>query len=301
MSNLNTFFPSVTGEILHPNKNYIINGGFQTHQKADNYTGSVFGYNSFDMWANNAGTTTQKYIYDDIPVLGLKGYDLLKTNLNIRTGIEFDNILPTVGKTYTLSYDVMSSGTDAYDSVLVRFRASVGNGTPTLIYTNVPDKEVPVGVWTKRTHTFTVTSTRLSGDNVFVWISFNNDSLFGSDIVYVRNVKLEDGSIATPFVIDSLSESLSKCQRYYWKGKMVGSHMFHYGGTGYTQMDGASIGFPVTMRATPTVSIVTNPGFSNCTMNSIYADIHGMFLKLDVTSAGKFRALNGVYDASAQL
>jgi len=301
MSNLNTFFPSVTGEILHPNKNYIVNGGFQTWQKDDNYTGSGFGYNSVDMWANLGGTTTQRYVYDNIPVLGLKGYDLLKDYINIRTGIEFDDMLPTVGKTYTLSYEVMASGTLAYDSVLIRFRASVANGTDTLIYSSTPDKEIPVGSWVKRTHTFTVTSTRISGDNVFVWLNFTNSSLFGSDIVYVRNVKLEDGSIATPFVIDSISESLSKCQRYYWKGEMTGGGVNNYAPAGHVLMYGAYIGFPTTMRAKPTASVITNPTFSNCTMNSLDSDKDGMTLRLNVTSTGKFRAYYGIYDASAQL
>jgi hypothetical protein len=71
---------------------------------------------------------------------------------------------------------------------------------------------------------------------------------------YVTGVKLETGSVATPYNRQSLAKSLADCQRYY---QVRNNHTI-----GGTTANGVGINlnysFPTVMRATPTI----NPGMS---------------------------------------
>jgi hypothetical protein len=69
----------------------------------------------------------------------------------------------------------------------------------------------------------------------------------------ITGVQLEPGSVATPFEFEDYGTTLAKCQRYYWSGTWVGGAIYdddylvnYFGGQ-----------FPVTMRATPTLSITS--------------------------------------------
>ena len=67
---------------------------------------------------------------------------------------------------------------------------------------------------------------------------------------YVTGVKLEIGSVATPFNRQSLAKSLADCQRYY---QPLNSLII----AGYNTTSSliyAGVPFPVTMRATPTIA-----------------------------------------------
>ena len=64
----------------------------------------------------------------------------------------------------------------------------------------------------------------------------------------ITGVKLEIGSIATPFNRQSLTKSMADCQRYYQIGN-AGMNTF---GQACVPL-GATIPFPVLMRASPTV------------------------------------------------
>ena len=73
---------------------------------------------------------------------------------------------------------------------------------------------------------------------------------FGSGYLDLTGVKLEAGSIATPFPQQSLAQSMADCQRYY--NQMIGVTQLQPGGAigvGF----GQTISFP-TMRAAPTIT-----------------------------------------------
>jgi hypothetical protein len=74
---------------------------------------------------------------------------------------------------------------------------------------------------------------------------------------YVTGVKLEIGSVATPYNRQSLAKSLADCQRYYQTVTTYFSGDVSTGSYYYN-----SVNFGTTMRATPTV-VFTNIGQSN--------------------------------------
>ena len=71
--------------------------------------------------------------------------------------------------------------------------------------------------------------------------------------LYLTGVQLEKGPTATSFDYRPYGTELQLCQRYYWKGNLPIMRNF----TGSAIAVQSSIGFPVTMRATPTVSVDT--------------------------------------------
>jgi hypothetical protein len=85
---------------------------------------------------------------------------------------------------------------------------------------------------------------------------------------YITGVQLEVGSTATPFERRLYNQELANCQRYYQSLVTCGLP-FSYNTTTVT----SNISFPVTMRATPTVSLNTAmtialPGVANYSQSS---------------------------------
>jgi hypothetical protein len=77
--------------------------------------------------------------------------------------------------------------------------------------------------------------------------------------LFLTGVKLEVGSVATPYNRQSLAKSLADCQRYY---QANGSFTFG----GYQVGGGVIYGsfpFPVTMRAAPTTAAFTGVSYTN--------------------------------------
>jgi hypothetical protein len=103
------------------------------------------------------------------------------------------------------------------------------------------------------------------------WASANYTGATGAISVVATNgatffltgVKLEIGSIATPFNRQSLAKSLADCQRYYQTGQVA----FAGFNTNVSANAYASAYFMATMRATPTLTTITNNN-ANFTLTS---------------------------------
>lgn len=109
----------------------------------------------------------------------------------------------------------------------------------------------------------------------------------GSSIT-LKNVKLEQGSIATPFVPRLYAEELALCQRYYEITPQFSA--YKYAGASHKYFQG--IGFKVTKRVMPSIICgELSDGGTNHTSkyNSATCDINGIVyfnLKEDLTGVG---------------
>jgi hypothetical protein len=141
----------------------------------------------------------------------------------------------------------------------------------------------PAGAW--------ATGNFVSANGAISLVS-NNGAQFN-----ITGVKLEVGTVATPFNRQSLAKSMADCQRYYqtgnirvrgWSGAVVGIVVGH------------SMLYPVNMRAAPTLvdqytSIVAaTPGVQPVSPSTIY--VYGIS-----TTINTQLSLDGTFTASAEL
>jgi hypothetical protein len=95
---------------------------------------------------------------------------------------------------------------------------------------------------------------------------------------YITGVQLEKGSTATSFDYRTYTNELQLCQRYYYRvtGATGGYSTFGAGQAMSTTQGRISVHYPVTMRATPTISYtgevyLTDSGANGVTVTSILA------------------------------
>jgi hypothetical protein len=74
---------------------------------------------------------------------------------------------------------------------------------------------------------------------------------------YITGVQLEAGSSASSFAHENYSDTLQKCQRYYWQNTNAFGYYAYQYATGNKFMP---IFYPVEMRTTPTSTVVYNTG-----------------------------------------
>jgi hypothetical protein len=115
-----------------------------------------------------------------------------------------------------------------------------------------------------------------------------------SNNVYLTGVQLEVGSVATDFAFEDTSVTLTKCQRYFWKGGIGAT-----GGALSTSVGVFGIVFPTSMRAAPTCTI--NTGHAGVAASFYVADTGGSGLQTTsaaiadsvLDEAGCYLAING--------
>jgi hypothetical protein len=78
-----------------------------------------------------------------------------------------------------------------------------------------------------------------------------------NDAFYITGVQLEAGSSASSFAHENYSDTLQKCQRYYWQNTNAYGYYAYQYSTGNKFMP---IFYPVEMRTTPTSTVVYNTG-----------------------------------------
>jgi len=195
-------------------------------------------------------------------------------------------------KTVTLSFQVYSSLTGTFGG---SFRNSAGNRGYPFSYS------IPVA------NTWTQISITIAGDTTGTWLTTNGigiECLFGLGVgsnfsgtagawaaanrmsatgatsvvgtngatFYITGVQLEVGSTATSFDYRQYGTELALCQRYYWKSLGAGNESI--GIAGYNIAGNAvwtQFSLPVTMRATPTVTVNGTWAVSNTGQPTIRA------------------------------
>ena len=329
--------------------NRIINGDCRIDQRNNGASGTAYGY-TIDRWAVN-GTVAGKFAWGRnstgpfpgfpyaFSVQSTSTFTLAATDyFSLQQVIEADMVSDFAWGTAsaqpaTLSFWALSSLGGTFGGSIVNgaanrsypFTFPLVAGTPTKIIVTIPGDTG--GTWT------------LSGNGKGVTINFDLGagatyrgpanawagvwyvgatgavSLVATNAAqfYVTGVKLEIGSVATPFNRQSLAKSMADCQRYYSKtysqlqvpalaaADSTSLGMFTGPNAITSNYAGVVWSYPITMRATPTVTLFSphTGATGNCYAQNAAIDL-GAVLSTgsDVTATLR---INGVATAVSDL
>ena len=280
----------------------------------------------------NAGSVTPPVGFTNyLGATSLSAYSVVAGDIfNIRQGIEGFNIADlgwgtANAKTVTLSFLVRSSLTGTFGGSL---KNNAGNRSYPFNYS------IPVA------NTWTPISISIVGDTTGTWLTNNGvginlnfslgtgstysgtagawaganylsatgaTSVVGTNgaTFYITGVQLEKGSVATPFEVRSYGTELALCQRYYCIFPVAAGAAYPIGGAGanaYVQYT-----YPVTMRATPTITAGAQSSNVNVSSDSFSGggvaptSIGGVYNVIQGSTAGNFAASRLYNSASAEL
>jgi hypothetical protein len=254
--------------------NAIINGNFDIWQRGTSFTGSKYGA---DRWQNvvSGSTATQSqqtFTLGQTDVPGEPEYFARTVVSSVAGAGNYSFILQRIegvrtfaGQTATLSFWAKA---DAAKNIAVEFEQFFGTGGSPSTPVNALGVTTLAITTSWQKFTVTVSLPSISGkvlgtDNNSQLIAlfwFDAGSNFNartnslgqqSGTFDIARVKLEAGSVATPFRPRPVGEELALCQRYYWKG--LPFQTFNMGAYSANIFQTMSFDFPVTMRANPTI------------------------------------------------
>ena len=231
-------------------KNILINSSFRVSQRGDYTSATSATHNIYmlDRW--------QTAISPASTIQDLGGYAELKATAaatgSVRLYQTIEDLYLLEGQTVTVSCEMKSNTANG--------RLQMHNGSW------VADNASHTGGGAWETLSFTVSMpSSLSVTSIQVGIdgvSSANVPIAVGDYCQIKNVQLELGSVATDFEHRSYGEELALCQRYYTEIKQF---VFNANKGTDSHWDGhanaGSYPFPVTMRASPSVTIVQTFGW----------------------------------------
>jgi len=256
-------------------RNLIINGNMACWQRGTSVTGATSGgVKTADRWHFNASGGTmnqsQQIVTLGDSVVGDFKYFLRSefTTGDDNTGItqRIEDVQSVLEGSVTLSF--YAKGTNPNSGHIgVKARQYFGTGGSPSTNVVIQSQDVVLtSSWQRFVLTFTIPS--LSGkvlgtnnDNFFevYFQQPNDDDNASAWTLDITGVQLEVGETATPFEHRSFGDELAKCQRYYAKSTGQNVHGKQYN-------SGTWLGdpqYPVTMRATPSVTATTGGSYNN--------------------------------------
>jgi hypothetical protein len=266
---------SITG------RNRLINGSMAVAQRGTSFTSATTPANSddtytLDRWyilsdGNDAVDVTQETSV--VPTNGFKAIALDVETVNKKFGIaqiiEQANCIGLIGGEVTLSFKAKVSSVTKLDNVKAAIIAWSGTadtvtsdiisawgaeGTDPTLIANATYENTPANLGLTTSYaTFSVTANIDTADAkniiVMIWSDVTDTSL--GDFLYITDVQLEAGAVATPFEWRMYHDEIVLCYRYY----QVNSMWVGGAGTGTTTV---SVGGPflAPMRAAPTYTLL---------------------------------------------
>ena len=239
-------------------RNLLINGGFDIWQRGDSFIDPVASFLA-DRWSSRStvdvgGTKrvasnsfyTEKHML--IEYTNATSYDYLIQNVEGKK---------VAGENCTYSLQVYIDTACDFRATFKTFEAGVETGAIQSPTTTVNE----TGKWVDISWTLVMpaaTSSLLASDDymqVFLKIAGDGTDTIGTNKVRFRRVKLEQGSVATPFETVPIADTLARCQRYYAEFSQQQALLQRLLGgntTGY-----AVVNFTQEMRITPIVGDIT--------------------------------------------
>ena len=252
-------------------RNIFINGAMAIAQRGT--TSSSTGYQTVDRWNMPNGTNQAQLT--DAPtgfsnslevtgtVAGSSGYGIIYQN------IESKNIIPFIGQSCVISAYIKNTGTSSSTFNCELYYANATDNFSGITYISSPTPQSITTGWTRVTFpAFVVPSSAASGLQVRL---FRYDGS-NSQKWQITGIQMEAGTVATPFEFRQYTTELALCHRYYWQGYgiIAAGNYFMYN-ISYSNWVGNFGRFPVTMRATPTMSFTGGSGV-NCSSVGVYLE-----------------------------
>jgi hypothetical protein len=288
-------------------KNYLINGSFAVAQRGTSFTstGSANNDDSYtlDRWYILSDGNDIIDVTQDTTTVPTNGefaialdVETVNKKFGIATIIENKDVIGLIGNTVNFSFKAKVSATTKLDNVKAAIVAWSGTadtvtsdiisawgaeGTNPTLIANATYENTPVNLnLTTSYATYSVSAAvdTASTQNLilFIWSDVTDTTL--GDFLYIAEVKLGLGSIATAFEYagGTFQGELAACQRYYYLH--VSGSIFAIGSGNYysaTQVSG-TVQFPATMRIAPTLVATSGTDFYRADRNSL-ADTFNSF------------------------
>jgi hypothetical protein len=300
-SSTGEFVTSVTGF-----KNRILNGSMALDQRnagasqtitaaaalaytVDRWYGYCTGANVTGQQVAGANATQFRYRFTGAASVTAVGFG---------QRIEQKNSYDLAGSTATLSADLAISATLTTVTWTAYYATTTADTFGSLASPTVTS--IATGTFTV-TSTVTNFSTNISipaAATTGIQILFTVGALTAGLTWTIGNVQLEKGSTATSFDYRPYGTELALCQRYFQLMDM--GYVYGYAPSG-NQIT-SNYTYPVAMRASPTISIITNPTFGSGTAVNSYQTTARMTAFYMITNgAGYATWVNGQFSVAIEL
>ena len=265
-------------------RNLIHNSSFEVWQRGTSFSSGASGGNRYtaDRWS--VPTRTRVAQTTDVPA-GFKYAILLDREqtggtepFTLSQGVAASHIRDT--GSYTLSFYAKSSDISSVN-INVQDRTTVGEGG-TNHSSIVTNQAITISSsWARYTHTFTLSSTSLTG--TCLRISIGNTSASQHDELLLTGIQLETGSVATEIERRYYGLELQLCKRFY---QSAGGR--HFGATEGSTQFRMLVPLEPPMRVAPTVTVRSGGKFNtryagdttitNPTIQDTRSDARGIWL-----------------------
>lgn len=221
-------------------RNRLINGDFRVAQRGTSFVAGANNDDTYnlDRWTllsdgNDIVDVTQANV---APTAGLFSIGLDVETANKKFGIiqfiEQRNIVGMFNQPCTLSFSARTTGTSIGNlkAVILSWNGTADTVTSDVVSAwgadgvtptfaanwtaeNTPTNLAPSNTWTRYSITATVDTASTNNVAVFIWCDDMTTTL--GDFLYVTDVQLEVGIMATPFERQSMQATLADCYRYF--------------------------------------------------------------------------------------
>ena len=261
-------------------RNHLINGNFQIAQRGTSFVAGANNDDTYnlDRWyilsdGNDIVDITQSTT--EVPANGSQtsialDVETVNKKFGIAQIIEQRNCQSLIGNTVTLSFKAKVSSTAKLDNVkcaIVSWSGTADTVTsdivsawnvegtnPTLIanatYENTPANLNVTTSWAAYSVSAAVDTASTKNIIVCIWSDVTDTT--AGDFLYITDVQIEVGALATPFERRSLGTELALCQRYYQQYKDPPARGV---ASSATQISRVGFSLPVIMRVAPTGSL----------------------------------------------
>lgn len=274
-------------EVQAIGKNILINSDFQVWQRGTTatYTTTASKFIA-DRWKiRSTGTATvtssqQSFAVGqtDVPNNPKYYYRWDITSYTAGNGLfhqRIEDVAKHSGQTLTFSFWAKCNSSQ---NITTQYYQHFGTGGSTGVSTSGSTFALTTS-WQKFTETVAIPSASgktISGNDDYLFVQFIMPAAVCT--IDIAQCQLEIGSTATPFEHRSYGDELARCQRFYFKILSTSSaDSFAVGQNNTTLRADGCLGFPVTMRASPTAIETTgtatdyliNTAGSNYTCNAV--------------------------------